>query len=240
MYLRFMFFGVVAPGRTHDSMAIHLAEGLLDVINNLPDGMYVVADAVYVLSEHLLIPFTGCMADNPDRDAYNFYLSQLRIRIEMAFGRMVRNFGILRRTLETNVRNTTSILLACATLHNFIIDEDVIPFLSDNTEDTTSASNDESDEDEIERNPMQIENRRSVRVPAGMNVPEGMEYRPTMPEGVELEQVEGFSNLRMQIIDEIKTNMIRRPHYNIQRNQRRRERESRTFLGVNEEYFSPR
>ena len=62
----------------------------MDIINNLPTGIFVVADAAYTLLEHLLVPFIGCMADDPDRDAYNFYTSQMRIRIEMAFGRLVR------------------------------------------------------------------------------------------------------------------------------------------------------
>ena len=54
-------------------------------------------DAAYTLTEHLLVPFTGSQQDNVDNDAYNFYLSQLRIQIEMAFGRLVWKWGILQK-----------------------------------------------------------------------------------------------------------------------------------------------
>ena len=58
-------------------------------------GLYFVGDAAYNLSDFLLIPFTGSQWDDVDNNAYNFYLSQLGICIEMAFGRLVQKLGIL-------------------------------------------------------------------------------------------------------------------------------------------------
>ena len=119
--LRFLFFGVVAPGRTNDNVAVQRCGRLLDIINSLPDGLFMVGDAAYTLMEHLLIPFSGCLAEEPDHDAYNFYISQLRIRIEMAFGMLVSKFGILRTVMRTTIWTTIKILISCATLHNYII-----------------------------------------------------------------------------------------------------------------------
>ena len=64
-------------------------------LTSLPPGLFGLGDAAYTLSEHLLIPFTGSDRLDPAQDAFNYYLSQLRIRVEMAFGRLVKKFGIL-------------------------------------------------------------------------------------------------------------------------------------------------
>ena len=102
--LRFIYFAVCAPGSTYDNVAFDHAKGLKELINSLPRGLYVVADAAYTLSESVLVPFTGAHRLNSANDAFNFYLSQLRIRVEMAFGRLVNKFRILsgkiKRSLE--------------------------------------------------------------------------------------------------------------------------------------------
>ena len=92
---------------------------------NLPIGMYFVGDAAYSLEEGLLVPYIGSQRLNPNNDAFNFHLSQMRIRIEMAFGRLVRKFQVLKRNLEGKLGKMSQILNTCARLHNFIIDYDV-------------------------------------------------------------------------------------------------------------------
>ena len=72
----FLFFGVVASGSTNDSTAFNFAVELRDVVENLPEGLYLVGDAAYEISEKILIPFTGSYKDNPDNDAFNFYSSE--------------------------------------------------------------------------------------------------------------------------------------------------------------------
>ena len=64
-----------------------MAVGLRTAVHSLPPGLYCVADVTYMLEESLLIPFTGVDRNNKAQDAFNFYLSQLRISVEMAFGR---------------------------------------------------------------------------------------------------------------------------------------------------------
>jgi len=122
--LQFTYFGVVSPGSTNDNISYPLASGLKKAFDNLPLGLYGVADAAYTLSENMLIPFTGANRLDPANDAFNYYLSQLRIRVEMAFGRLVNKFRILSGKIEGSLDRVTAILTACARLHNYIIQED--------------------------------------------------------------------------------------------------------------------
>ena len=90
--LQFMYFGDVSPGSTNDNISYPLAPGLKDIFDSLLPGLFGLADVTYTLSENLLIPFVGADRCDPSQDAFNNYLSQLRIRVEMAFGRLVNKF----------------------------------------------------------------------------------------------------------------------------------------------------
>lgn len=56
-------------------------------------------------------------------DAFNFYLSSLRIHVEQAFGIMVARWGILWKPLAFDLHRNTRIICAIMKLHNFCIDE---------------------------------------------------------------------------------------------------------------------
>ena len=60
----------------------------------MPDDFFLVGDNAYPLSDKLLIPFSGATKHRTYCRTYNFYLSQLRIRIEMAFGRLSTKWRI--------------------------------------------------------------------------------------------------------------------------------------------------
>jgi hypothetical protein len=92
--LRFLNFAVVAPGRTGDLVAYELMT-IHEAIEKLPPGYYIVADAAYMLTEHVLVPFTGGDRSASDKDTFNYYLIQLRIRIEMAFGLLTNKWRVL-------------------------------------------------------------------------------------------------------------------------------------------------
>jgi hypothetical protein len=92
--LRFLFFAVIAPGQTNNAVTYKLTN-LQDIIENFAPGAFIVGDAAYLLMEHLLVPYTGTSKQNPDKDSYNFYLSQLRIRIKMSFGLLTTKWKIL-------------------------------------------------------------------------------------------------------------------------------------------------
>jgi hypothetical protein len=114
-------------------------------------------------------------------------------RIEMAFGRLVRKFQVLKRKIEGKLGKISQIISACARLHNFIIDMDVPP----------TVFNEE-------------ENDKIVPLENG---PQEMGYLPTMleDEDEEFEKIDSISETRNAIVDEIKRQEIRRPNYNIQR-----------------------
>jgi DDE superfamily endonuclease len=89
---RFVFASLAAPGGANDIAAFRRT-GLSDLIEALPIGKYVVGDNAYICTEHLLTPFSGDQRNDNAKDAYNFYLSQLRIRIEMTFVYLSTNGG---------------------------------------------------------------------------------------------------------------------------------------------------
>ena len=94
-----------------------------EIIQNLPTGKFVAGDNAYVCSEHLLTPFLGDEKREPQKDAYNFYLSQLRIRIKQAFGFMTTKWQILKRPLQVKLKHVGDIFLCITRLHNFCINE---------------------------------------------------------------------------------------------------------------------
>ena len=57
--LTFIYFGVFTPGSTNDIIAIMKTDNLMDKIWKLAPGRFLVGDAAYELTEHLLTPYTG-------------------------------------------------------------------------------------------------------------------------------------------------------------------------------------
>ena len=192
--LKFLYFGVVASGSTNDNIAYAMATELRDTIEALPLGLYFVGDAAYTLSERLLIPFTGSQRENLNNDAFNFHLSQLRIRIEMAFGRLVIKFRILKKNLECSLQKNVRVIMTCARLHNHIIEHD------------TQEWN--------ENNEINIDD---IGISAMPGAPMNMCYNPTMIED-SFHEIVGTSQTRVAIVNFIENSFIRRPIYNIQRN----------------------
>jgi len=189
--LRFLFFAVAAPGGTGDLVAYEFLS-IRDIIEGLPDGIYIVADAAYMLSEHVLVPFTGGDRQAADFDTFNYFLSQLRIRIEMAFGLFTTKWRVVRRHLETKLTNSSKVLEACARLHNFVIDQD---------------SDDDFDEDDES-------NHYQNRIKVMDQSPLGWGYLPTVQP---LETIPGTSRTRDAIVRHVSRNGYRRPAENVER-----------------------
>ena len=57
------------------------------------------------------------------RDAYCYYVSQLRIRIEMAFGLLTMRWQIFKKPLVGKLKNHRHTITAAMKLHNFCINE---------------------------------------------------------------------------------------------------------------------
>jgi len=169
-----------------------MAVGLKSAIESLPPGLYCVADAAYTLAETLLIPFTGIERSDKAQDAFNFYLSQLRIRVEMAFGRLTNKFRILKGSIIGTLDRVTSIVMACARLHNYIIKIDG----STNVIGSESCGDEADDTD--------------YTITAHSDAPLGMSYLPVIPND-EWEQYEGMSYARAAIVEHLRQQNIARP-----------------------------
>jgi hypothetical protein len=197
--LQFMYFGVISPGSTNDNISYPLAKALKTAFDSLPLGRFGVADTAYTLCEGILIPFTGAERLDQAYDAFNYYLSQLRIRVEMAFVRLVNKFCILSGTISGPLDRASAILIACARLHNYIIREDK-PF-GDTSE---MCPNDISKLDDIATHP---------------NGPLGMTYLPVIP-NEDFETFYGISQTREAIVEFIQEHDVRRPMQNLERKKR--------------------
>ena len=117
--LRFLAFSFRMPGATNDARAWALS-AMQGSVESLPEPFYIVGDNAYPNTAKLLTPFPGRKLA-PDQDNYNFYLSQLRIRIEMAFGLLVGRWGILWRPARLSLGNLGRTVHALIRLHNFCI-----------------------------------------------------------------------------------------------------------------------
>lgn len=119
---RFIFLGVAAPGVVGDRDALFQCP-LGDMVERLPGLFFAIGDAAYTPTEHLVPIFGGQLATVPANSNFNFYASQCRIRIEMAFGLMVQKWGILKRPLTCRLSNVKHVVICIARLHNYCINE---------------------------------------------------------------------------------------------------------------------
>lgn len=171
------------------------------MINSLPLGRYIVGDNAYVCSEHLLTPFSGNERFEARKDSYNFYISQLRIRIEMAFGMMTNKFQILKRPITIGVPSIGKFLLTIGKLHNYCIDERlarnpvvVVP------RPPAVARTQNNDEDSVTSTEQEAPNDYSY-----------------LPSDVTVVDVEGSSMIRDLLVEKIAAAGLRRPgHRDVQ------------------------
>ena len=119
---RLIFFAFASPGVTADRDAVRHC-GLDHLINSLPFGLCLIGDAAYDASENMVPVYQGVARENSRNDNFNFYASQLRIRVEMAFGLMQMKWGILSRPIGCSIKNLKWLIQAIARLHNFVISE---------------------------------------------------------------------------------------------------------------------
>jgi len=108
------------PGCTNDYIAYNLSH-IRRIVDNIPEGYYIVGDPAYPLSDRLLISYSGTTTGVADggRDNYNYFHSQLRITVERTFGQIVNRWGILWTPMQFSLPRIASIISAILRLHNF-------------------------------------------------------------------------------------------------------------------------
>ncbi|KUF83284.1 Far upstream element-binding protein 3 [Phytophthora nicotianae] len=122
---RFTGYCFDSPGKVGDSIAFKKWT-LSDEIMELPPGYYCVGDNAYPLSDSLLVPYNKVELKKKQDSDFNFYLSQLRIRIEMAFGLLVNKWQIFKKPLVVDFKNVSKVIKTCMKLHNFCTNETLI------------------------------------------------------------------------------------------------------------------
>jgi DDE superfamily endonuclease len=120
----FIFFSVAAPGKSSDQAALEKTS-LHSIKFKLPLGLYIIGDAAYSVSDQMLVPFTGPNCQNPNKDAYNYFLSQMQIQIEMSFGILTNKWQVLLFTMVTSLSCSSEIIMATSRLHNYVITENL-------------------------------------------------------------------------------------------------------------------
>ena len=190
--LRFICFAVVAPGQTGDARAFtNCFHQLRNWLENLPEEFFLVGDNAYPLSEKMLVPFQGATKHVRFNRFYNFHLSQLQIRIKMAFGQLTTQWRIFQRNLENDLNKVSLICNTAAKLHNFVIDNDNIWF-----------SKEGNSTDNFGGDPINNRDRWNKGC---------FNTLPTLPESGIVEK----HNCRNVILDEIVTMQLERPIENL-------------------------
>ncbi|KAF4142396.1 DDE superfamily endonuclease [Phytophthora infestans] len=102
---------------------------LSSLVESFPVGLHLVGDNAYSNSNTLLTPFTRPQTASQSnatrlyRDSFNFHLSQLRIRVEMAFGLLVNKWRVFKAPLRVGVKSIKKVVHVACMLHNFCITE---------------------------------------------------------------------------------------------------------------------
>jgi hypothetical protein len=122
---RFLDLSIVYPGSTSDCLAFEgmtlfqkLEAGIL------APGLCIFGDNAYLNTPYMATPYPAVSGGT--KDSYNFYHSQLRIRIECAFGIWTHRWAILRSAIPmgVSIKKTVALVIALAKLHNYCIDCD--------------------------------------------------------------------------------------------------------------------
>ena len=121
---RILDISIVYGGASPDCLAFE-GSGIYEDLEAglLHDNLVLFGDNAYLNSHYMVTPFPNVSSGS--KDDFNFFHSQLCIRVECAFGMMVFRWGILRSAIPLNIMISKTITLvhALAKLHNFCIDE---------------------------------------------------------------------------------------------------------------------
>ena len=193
--LRIIYTSVAGPGKMNDARAFRKLKYLQQWLEQLDDQFFCSGDNAYPLSNNMLIPFSGTSRHDEHNLTYNFYLSQLRIRVEMAFGRLTTKWRIFRTDLNCSNEKNCMIIRVGIKLHNYVINSD-----------------------DLKLNRYDCNNYRDLGVEPLDDGPQGNRgYLPSSSRPVASSN-QNNSIRRSNIVNMIKERDIVRPLHNIERN----------------------
>jgi DDE superfamily endonuclease len=122
---RFLDVCIKHPAATSDFLSFTTSSlyRKLEEKDFLAPGLCIFGDAAYPNSRYFISPYKSVSSGT--KDDFNFYHSQLRIKIECAFGQLVSRWGILRRPLpcKMGIMKATHLTKCLCRLHNYCINE---------------------------------------------------------------------------------------------------------------------
>lgn len=130
--LLFLDFSAGYPGSMHDARILRnstlyqraeqgdILNGPVVNVNHHDIGPYLVGDSAYPISPWLQKPFPEATRDRSEIQ-FNRELSSARVKIECAFGCLKSRWRILQKRLDSDIKFSVKIAIACAVLHNFCI-----------------------------------------------------------------------------------------------------------------------
>lgn len=140
-----LYVGSGYPGSYHDSPIFSFSP-LKNILDKMPNGKFVLADAGYALGKRVLTPFRRTRYhlkewshDNGpqnDKELYNLRHSKLRNVIERVNGVLKRRWRLLRYGNESlNFRFISDCIVCCCLLHNVLTRKNDLDDLDDFIED---------------------------------------------------------------------------------------------------------
>jgi len=120
---RILDLSIKCGGSSSDCLAFEASNLYSRLVRGLlAPGLVLFGDNAYINSSFMATPFPNVSSGN--KDDYNFFHSQLRIRVECSFGMLVHRWGILRSAIPMGItiQKTVALVNALAKLHNYCID----------------------------------------------------------------------------------------------------------------------
>ena len=119
---RFTWIGVNGPGGMSDNTNYALSS-LADIVESLPTGTHINSDNAFDATEHNVTPFSGSQKDLQWNDVYNFFHSQVRIKIEQTCGIFnYSRFPLFQGQLRMSFKKVPMLIITAAMIHNVILD----------------------------------------------------------------------------------------------------------------------
>jgi len=119
---QFVCVSMDMPGATHDSRAFSFsALWAVLQIGLLISGYYILGDAAYRGTSHILTPYIGNVS--AEESVFPFYYSSILMCIECSF--LVGRWGILWKPLRVPLHRVPEVIEACMISHNLCTDRSV-------------------------------------------------------------------------------------------------------------------
>uniref|UniRef100_A0A672HMP7 Protein ANTAGONIST OF LIKE HETEROCHROMATIN PROTEIN 1-like n=2 Tax=Salarias fasciatus TaxID=181472 RepID=A0A672HMP7_SALFA len=129
--MKFWDVNIGWPGRVHDARVLSnsslyergqngtLLPSLQETIQDVDVPLVILGDAAYPLLPWLMKPYQEGRGITAEQTAFNHRLSQARMTVERAFGRLKGRWRCLLKRCDCDVFFVSDIVLACCILHNF-------------------------------------------------------------------------------------------------------------------------